>query len=86
MHATRRVITVQQGPGEVVVAMNVEFDETLAARNAVAALSRLEQTLRAWRPDMRWIPVEPDRRRCRRGRDRGALTSSRRALLSGGRS
>jgi cation diffusion facilitator family transporter len=62
MHAVWRIITVQQGPGEVLLAMKVEFDPTLSSRNIPEVINRFEQTLRSRRPDAKWIFVEPDTR------------------------
>src|SRR5262245_22939418 len=62
MHAVWRIITVQQGPGEVMLAMKVEFDPALSAREISGAINRFEERLRARRPDAKWIFVEPDLR------------------------
>jgi cation diffusion facilitator family transporter len=63
MQAVWRIITVQQGPGEVVLAMKVQFEDALPAREMTDVINRFEGKLRARRPDARWIFVEPDRRR-----------------------
>ena len=63
MQAVWRIITVQQGPGEVVLAMKVQFEDALPAREITDVIDRFEGKLRARRPDARWIFVEPDRRR-----------------------
>jgi len=62
MQAVWRIITVQQGPGEVMLAMKVEFDPALSAREISGAINRFEERLRARRPDAKWIFVEPDLR------------------------
>lgn len=62
MHAVWRIITVQQGPGEVLLAMKVEFDQTLLAKEIPEAINRFEERLRGRRPDAKWIFVEPDTR------------------------
>src|SRR5262245_24646966 len=60
MQQVWRIITVQQGPGEVMLAMKVEFDPALSAREISGAINRFEAKLRARRPDAKWIFVEPD--------------------------
>ena len=60
MRAVWRIITVQQGPGEVLLAMKVEFDQTLSSQGIPEAINRFEQKLRARRPDAKWVFVEPD--------------------------
>ncbi len=67
MRAVWRIITVQQGPGEVVVTMKAEFDPGLPAREIADIINRFEVRLRARRPDARWIFVEPDRPHARPG-------------------
>lgn len=61
MHEVWRIVTVQQGPGDVLVAMKVEFDPGLPAREVADIINRFEVRLRARRPDAKWIFVEPDR-------------------------
>lgn len=58
--ALLRVITLQQGPGEVVVAMKVRVSPGLSATEVVQVINRFEQALKAQRPDIRWCFVEPD--------------------------
>jgi len=60
MRSVWRIITVQQGPGEVILAMKVEFDHGLPARAITEVINRFEGKLRARRPDAKWIFVEPD--------------------------
>jgi cation diffusion facilitator family transporter len=60
MRSIWRIITIQQGPGEVILAMKVEFDHGLPAREITEVINRFEGKLRARRPDARWIFVEPD--------------------------
>lgn len=54
------IITLQQGPGEVLVALKVSCDSALPAGRLSEAINALEVTLRAKRPECRWIFVEPD--------------------------
>lgn len=55
-----RTITVQQGPGEVMVAMKVRMLATLSAGEVCAAINAFERDLKAQRPEVRWCFVEPD--------------------------
>lgn len=56
-----RVLTVQQGPGEVMVAMKVKFRAGLATGGALcAAINRFEERLQAEVPEIRWSFIEPD--------------------------
>jgi cation diffusion facilitator family transporter len=54
------LITLQQGPGEVVVALKASFYPHHTAKEICEAINLLEQALRAKRPDAKWIFVEPD--------------------------
>ncbi len=55
-----RLITVQQGPGEVVVAMKVSFVPTLTTVAISQAINDFEDRLRARCPEVRWSFIEPD--------------------------
>jgi divalent metal cation (Fe/Co/Zn/Cd) transporter len=52
--------TVQQGAGEVLVAVKVSFVEGLSAEDVCHKINRFEELLRAARPEVRWCFVEPD--------------------------
>lgn len=58
--ALLRLITIQQGPGEVLVAMKVKLVAGLSAHEAVEAINVFEAALKVRRPDIRWCFVEPD--------------------------
>lgn len=58
--ALLRLITLQQGPGEVLVAMKVKLVAGLSAHQAVDAINAFEAALKSRRPDIRWCFVEPD--------------------------
>jgi len=58
--ALLRLITLQQGPGEVLVAMKVRLAAGLSGAEVVDGINRFEQALKAARPDIRWCFVEPD--------------------------
>ncbi len=55
-----RQITVQQGPGEVMVAAKVEMAPGLSGDEVVAAINAFEQELQTSHPEVRWCFVEPD--------------------------
>lgn len=54
------VVTLQQGPGEVLVTLKVDCDPKVSARELSDAINAFERRLRADRPEARWIFVEPD--------------------------
>lgn len=55
-----RVITIQQGPGEVMVAMKLRMKSGLSAEEVVRGLNDLEVSLKQKRSEVRWIFAEPD--------------------------
>lgn len=54
------VITMQQGPGEVVVALKLLMVEGLSGREVIDAINEFEVTLQERRPEVKWSFVEPD--------------------------
>jgi len=54
------ILTVQQGPGEVMVAMKVRVDPLLPGRQVAEAINAFEKDLRTRCPEIRWSFVEPD--------------------------
>lgn len=54
------VITIQQGPGEVMAAFKIRFTETMTANEVCKAINRFEGALRAKCPEVKWCFVEPD--------------------------
>jgi cation diffusion facilitator family transporter len=54
------VVTMQQGPGEVLVHVKVAFVPTLSIEEACRQINDFEARLRAARPEIRWVFVEPD--------------------------
>lgn len=54
------LITVQQGPGEVLVACKVRVDSGLTADEVCEAINAFERDLHAKCPEVRWCFVEPD--------------------------
>jgi len=55
-----KLISVQQGPGEVMVAMKVRLRDGLSGHAVVEAINDFEASLKKERPDIRWCFVEPD--------------------------
>lgn len=56
-------ITVQQGPGEVLVALKIGFQPQLTAEAVSQAIDEFERRLRERVPSVRWCFVEPDLKR-----------------------
>ena len=54
------ILTVQKGPGEVLLACKVRLRDGLDTAGVVAAINRFEQALHDRRPEVRWSFVEPD--------------------------
>jgi cation diffusion facilitator family transporter len=54
------VVTMQQGPGEVLVHIKMAFVPTLGIEEACRVINDYEAALREERPEIRWIFVEPD--------------------------
>jgi hypothetical protein len=57
---------VQQGPGEVIVAIKLGFVLSLTNEEVCNAINEFETRLRARSPEAHWIFVEPDIPRTRR--------------------
>ena len=55
-----RCLTVQQGPGEVMVALKVRFRSELQADEVARAINEFERRLHQRVPALRWSFVEPD--------------------------
>jgi len=56
-----RLLTVQQGPGEIVVAMKLKFRPGLETDQLVDAINAFEVQLKQRVPEVRWSFIEPDR-------------------------
>ena len=54
------LITVQQGPHEVLVAIKLSFSRDLDVDGLCDAINAYEAELRAAHPDVVWLFVEPD--------------------------
>jgi cation diffusion facilitator family transporter len=53
-------ITMQQGPGEVLVCVKIKCEPDLTALNVSALINEFEDALRAKCPEVKWLYVEPD--------------------------
>ncbi|MCK6590383.1 MAG: cation diffusion facilitator family transporter [Polyangiaceae bacterium] len=60
LHEVLNIITVQQGPGEVLVALKVRLAPGLSCEEVCGAINDFEVALKAKRPEVRWLFVEPD--------------------------
>jgi cation diffusion facilitator family transporter len=54
------IVTMQQGPGEVLVHVKVAFNPTLTIEEVCRVINDFERALRAERSEVRWVFVEPD--------------------------
>ena len=57
-----RVMSIQQGPGEIVVAMKVKFRDGLETKELVKAINTFEAALEREIPEVKWSFIEPDDR------------------------
>jgi divalent metal cation (Fe/Co/Zn/Cd) transporter len=55
-----RLITVQQGPGEVLIAAKLRFEEKLTAREVTESINAFEDRVRKREPEVKWQFIEPD--------------------------
>ncbi|MFY0530855.1 cation diffusion facilitator family transporter [Nannocystis pusilla] len=55
-----RLITVQQGPGEVLVAVKLGFAEGMTVEQVAGTINEFETRLRGRCPEVKWCFVEPD--------------------------
>jgi cation diffusion facilitator family transporter len=55
-----RMLSIQQGPGEIVVAMKLKFREGLTTKELVAAINVFERELEKRVPEVKWSFIEPD--------------------------
>jgi cation diffusion facilitator family transporter len=54
------IVTMQQGPGEVLVHVKVAFTPMLTIEDACRVINDFERQLRSSRKEVRWVFVEPD--------------------------
>lgn len=55
-----RTLAVQQGPGEIMLAMKLCFKSGLSGDQLVEAINGFEATLQARVPEVKWCFIEPD--------------------------
>jgi cation diffusion facilitator family transporter len=55
-----RVLTLQQGPGEIVVALKLEMRPGMLTDELVEAINSYERALKLRVPEVRWSFIEPD--------------------------
>jgi cation diffusion facilitator family transporter len=54
------ILTMQQGPGQVVVAAKIRLKDDLGAKDVCEAINELEKRVKAREADVRWMFIEPD--------------------------
>jgi cation diffusion facilitator family transporter len=57
-----RLITIQQGPSQVLLAAKLDMQKGLVSQELVEVINRLEDRVRARCPDVKWQFIEPDNR------------------------
>lgn len=55
-----RIISVQQGPGEVMIATKLKLKDEMTAKDVVECINSFEKRVRAREPEVKWQFVEPD--------------------------
>jgi cation diffusion facilitator family transporter len=55
-----RALTVQQGPGEVLVACKLGFRDDISGKQLIDAINAFEVRLQEKHPEVKWCFVEPD--------------------------
>ena len=55
-----RFLSIQQGPGEIVVAMKLKFRDGLTTKELVASINTFEAELAKRVPEVKWSFIEPD--------------------------
>lgn len=58
--AVLRIIAVQQGPGEVMIAAKLHIEETITAGDVVDVINSFESRVRTRLPEVKWQFIEPD--------------------------
>jgi cation diffusion facilitator family transporter len=58
--AVLNVLTLQQGPGDVLVAMKLRIRDGLTGAELVAAINGFERNVKQALPEVRWSFIEPD--------------------------
>jgi cation diffusion facilitator family transporter len=70
-----RCVTMQQGPGEALVAVKIECTPALTAEDVARVINTFEENVRRRVPEARYLFVEPDIFRPERGAVEASLTS-----------
>jgi len=60
VEAILNVLTLQQGPGEILVAMKLRMKDGLPTAQLVEAINAFERAMKARLPEIRWSFIEPD--------------------------
>jgi cation diffusion facilitator family transporter len=55
-----QLLSIQQGPGEILVAMKIKFTKGLACELLVETINAFEKELRTRIPEAKWCFIEPD--------------------------
>ena len=55
-----RILSVQQGPGEILVAMKIKFKPGIESDQLVGIINDFERKLEARVPEVKWSFIEPD--------------------------
>lgn len=55
-----RVISVQQGPGEVMIAMKLKFKSGISSEVLVKSINNFEKEIKKVKPEIKWCFIEPD--------------------------
>ncbi|MBS1120299.1 MAG: putative transport protein [Deltaproteobacteria bacterium] len=55
-----QILSVQQGPGEILVAMKLKFRSGIDSDVLVHTINGFERALRARVPEAKWCFIEPD--------------------------
>ena len=53
-------ITIQQGPGEVLICMKIKCNHEINALQISKLINKFEQEIRTAAPEVKWIYIEPD--------------------------
>jgi cation diffusion facilitator family transporter len=70
------LITMQQGPGEVVLAIKLKMSGGLSGDQLVDAINEFERELQSQRPEVKWLFAEPDNDNRTKAAERAAAEQS----------
>jgi cation diffusion facilitator family transporter len=60
LDAVLNIVTMQQGPGEVLVHMKISVTPSITVERCCELINEFERRFRKARPECRWVYVEPD--------------------------